>query len=407
MITISKLKSEVFFYIPSQELIASVPVTIKAYWEWIYEFIKCTPIKLSTGELCDYAGPYNWTVQTYIYLKTYGFPCQLTASLPEEGIIITHSDFLPIFLKPSAKQFIVEIKPDRYLRCVFSNFVIVQNRHDPFYSGVRRFLIKSAFVNYWPQPGLIPRDPGRGDRFENICFMGNPEQFLQENDVLESEVKKLGLNWRMMPREKWHDYSEVDAIIAVRQTDFATSNHKRVPATLCTKRKPAAKLINAWLAGVPAILSPDIAFEDIRRTELDYLRAKNIPEIVENLKLLMSDPLLRSKMTENGKKRSVEFKLEESVKAWIEIIEKQIIPEYTSWKKFPLKRVLLFSTRIWAYKATGIDTETPMTHVFIQKIHYKTIHTLKYLGNFIFKQKCLSWRIKNFLKHARLTKNVV
>jgi hypothetical protein len=337
---------KVYFYIPSQYLIDNVPGKIDDYWKWIDQFIETNPAPRASGGYCTYTGPYTWTVQTYIYLRNSHFPSELTANLPEDGIIITHGNFLPTYLKPTPRQFIVEIKPDKYLQNIYSNFVIVQNKRDPLHCGIKRFLIKSAFVNNWPQPGLIPRDPHRADRFENICFMGNADQFLRDVESLESEIKKLGLKWIMMPREKWNDYSEVDAIVAVR------------PDSVMIERKPVTRLTNSWAAGVPAIVSPDIAFEDIRKSELDYLRARNVTEIVESIKRLMGNPQLRRDMAENGKKRAMEFGPEKTVRMWIDIIDNMIIPEYLAWKQqSPLKKILFFTMRMVIHKTIGIDKD--------------------------------------------------
>jgi hypothetical protein len=342
--------TQIYFYIPSSYIVDNVPEDIAKYWNWMDDIIQRAPVILPNERgLCTWAGPYNWTIQTYLYLKAYNFPCVLTASFPKEGIIITHSELLPLYLKPSAKQFIVEIKPDSLLGCIFANFVIVQNRHDPIRSGMKHLLIKSAFVNYWPQAGLIPRDPTRGDRFENICFMGNREQFIENADDLALEIEKLGLNWRMVPRKNWHDYTEVDAIVAVRQTEPQNLNRKNAPANLSPNRKPASKLFNAWSAGVPAILSPEVAFQDIRKSELDFLEARNISEILDGLRQLMRDVPLRRAMMENGSIRAEEFKLEKRVQAWIEIIKTQIVPRYMLWTESRYYRGWVFSTRKLAY----------------------------------------------------------
>jgi hypothetical protein len=354
--------SKIYFYIPSKELVNGVPASIEEYWGWIHEAVLNTPAKRGEGDrLCRWLGPYNWTIQTYIYLQMRGFPCELTASLPAKGIIITHGDFLPRFFRPSPRQFIVEIKPDRSLQCAYANFVIVQNKHDPICGIVKRLFIKSAFVKYWPQPGLVPRDSRRGDRFENICFMGNPEQFLPEYEVLGSEIKKLGLMWRMVPRDSWNDYSEVDAVVAVRPVECLREPNNPLiqvfrkwisstPPILSSNRKPASKLCNAWLAGTPAILSPDIAFQDLRKSELDYLEARNVPEIIARLRELMNDPTLRKAIIVNGRKRAEECKPEQIVQDWIEIINERIIPAYTMWNTSDLRRKLFFLLRAGSYR---------------------------------------------------------
>jgi hypothetical protein len=342
----NSIAPKICFYIPSQDLINNPPMKIQENWVGINEYFERNPVISETGELYD-IGPSIWVVLTFMQLREYGYPCELTATLPHSGIIITHSDFLSTSLRPTPQQFIVEFKPDRSLRCIYSNFVIVQNKHDPICRGINRLFIKSAFIKYWPQPGLIPRDPQREDRFENICFMG--DEFIQDVETLESEIQKLGLKWMLMhQRNKWHDYSKVDAIVAVRPVD----PHRTPYFTYISK--PASKLYNAWIAGVPAILSPDSAFEDLRESEFDYLKAENVPEIIEGLKQLMNDPALRKSMIENGKKRAKEFNSEVIIEDWVKLIQNRIVPAYNVWSSSQYHRYLFFFSRTLAYGISGI-----------------------------------------------------
>jgi hypothetical protein len=99
------------------------------------------------------------------------------------------------------------------------------------------------------------------------------------------------------------------------------------------------------LAGVPAILSPEVAFQDIRRSELDYLEAQNVPEIIQKIQDLMGNLHLRRSMAENGKKRAGEFKWETIAQAWIEIFHEQIIPEYNLWRKSRFRRGWFYFSR--------------------------------------------------------------
>ena len=347
--------SKVYFYVPSEKLVSEVPVNIVDYWNWINEIILRAPAPLSDGRgFCTWTGPYNWTIQTFIYLSSNCFSCKLTASLPDEGIVIAHSDFVSNSFRPSSNTFIAEIKPDRSLRCKFANFVIVQNKHDPI---VENPFVKSAFVNYWPQPGLIARDPKRGARFKNICFMGNPKQFIQETDALAHGISKLGLNWIMVPRKMWNDYRQVDCVVAVRPPEPRTPDVWD-SAQFSLNRKPATKLYNAWMAGVPAILSPDIAFQDIKESELDFLEARDVPEILERIKLLVSNADLRRSIVENGKRRAKEFEVSKTVQRWIEILEQQIIPEYVRWSRSAFRRWSFFRTRSRHWKNFGKWTWT-------------------------------------------------
>src|SRR6188472_2255691 len=102
----------IYFYDPSRALVESMPHDIAEYWSWITDAIKKAPaVRPKDQKLCTWAGPYNWTIQTFLHLKTRGVDCTLAASLPARGIILAHSDLLPPLLMPGRDQFIVEIKP--------------------------------------------------------------------------------------------------------------------------------------------------------------------------------------------------------------------------------------------------------------------------------------------------------
>ncbi|NES04757.1 MAG: glycosyltransferase [Okeania sp. SIO2F4] len=44
-----------------------------------------------------------------------------------------------------------------------------------------RKLWGSYFIPHWSQPGLIPRNPKRGDGFENIVFFGREQNLIHIN----------------------------------------------------------------------------------------------------------------------------------------------------------------------------------------------------------------------------------
>ena len=128
----------VAFYVPSPALVRSAPATTADYWPWIIEAVRAAPAQLGDGRgVCPWLGPYNWTIQTCLELKSSGFACELTATLPDQGIVIAHGDFLPPKLAASERQFIVEIKPDRPQQCLFANIVVSRTPAIPFDSGRR------------------------------------------------------------------------------------------------------------------------------------------------------------------------------------------------------------------------------------------------------------------------------
>lgn len=248
---------------------------------------------------------------------------------------MAHSDFLSASRTPQENQTIVEIKPDRAIRCPFANFYIIQNRHDPITRWRSRSFLKSIFVNNWPQPGLLPRDPGRGNLFENICFIGNQRQMYPGLQSLGSALLNLGLKWKIITdRSAWHDYREVDAIVALRrQLDYD------YPA------KPGNKLYNAWLAGVPAILGPERAYRTIGKRNIDYLEAKTVEESIEQIKFLQTNLMARNTLVQFGAARAAKFRCEQTAERWRDFTIKTIIPHHRRWINSPMLRHQFFAVR--------------------------------------------------------------
>ena len=176
---------------------------------------------------------------------------------------------------------------------------------------------------HWTQPGLIPRSSQRGDKFENIAFMGKAHNLAPElkSKEWQASLEELGLNWIVIQNpEKWHDYSDIDAILAIRSFDKSTY-----------PTKPASKLYNAWLAGVPAILGNDSAFSLEQKNDLDYVRVVTIKDAINAIEKLKSSPNLRSHIVANGKMRSQEIQPAVLVKKWRNFLVDIAIPSYYKW----------------------------------------------------------------------------
>ncbi|NET27753.1 MAG: glycosyltransferase family 1 protein [Okeania sp. SIO1I7] len=286
----------IYFYIPESDWRDDIPERPGIFWD-------------SFGQ-----GIFSWTVQTYLYLKADGFPCELVKNIPNEGIVIAHRDSFPYKLRPTEKVLMICIKPDRNPH-PYAQLQIVQNRKD---SNSKN----SYYMPHWIQPGLIPRNPERGDRFENIGYFGISYNLAPELKAASwsKQLEELGLNWEIIPKNRWHDYSNIDAIVAVRnfqQQDYTD--------------KPATKLYNAWHAGVPAILAKESAFQAERKNELDYFEVSSIEDTISVLKRLKDDPQLCQKIRENGKCRSQETAPHNTVKQWHDFLKEVAIPEYKRW----------------------------------------------------------------------------
>ncbi len=159
----------IYFYIPQSEPhFADLPSTIEGYW----------PQLMGVRQLHAPPGRYNWTLQTYLYLRAGGVNCQLTGTLPREGIVVTHRDFLADAIRPGPRLLLVCLLADRGApemwlagagRHPYAQLHLVQNPQDALVARPS-LLWESRYLPLWPQPGLIPRDAARGDRFEHAAY---------------------------------------------------------------------------------------------------------------------------------------------------------------------------------------------------------------------------------------------
>lgn len=302
--TMAQLKSPVYFYVPRSE--------------WPEQGIPKTPIACWTDpDLWPSAGKYDHTIQTYLRLNTSGFPCQIIDQLPTEGIVIAHYDLLPKHPKLlNPKLLAVCIKAERTPH-PYAAIHVVQNPEEArFLSGCWN----AHFIPFWLQQGLIPRDPQRGNRFENIAFFGRKVNLAPElkSDWWLEQLSDLGLRWILSDEpELWSDYSNIDAVLAVRSFDQQTYS-----------AKPANKLFNAWHTGVPAIVGNDSAFQAEFRNELDFIKVATVHDAIAALKRLRDDVNLRRAMVENGMQRAEETKPETLVQRWQSFITDIAMPAY-------------------------------------------------------------------------------
>ena len=287
----------IYFYLPQKDWLDDMPEQPDVYWE---QFGK---------------GIYCWTLQTYLYLKADGFPCNLVGTIPDEGIVIAHRDSLPYELRPTPKVLMVCIKPDRNPH-PYAQLQVVQNPQDA------KKLKNSYYIPLWRQPGLIPRHPERGDRFENIGYFGISYNLAPELKAASwsKQLEELGLNWEIIPKNRWYDYSNIDAVVAVR--NFQKQNYTQ---------KPATKLYNAWHAGVPAILGKESAFQSERKSEFDYFEVSSVDDVITVLKHLKDSLQLCQKVRENSKVRAKDIEPQNVVRQWRNFLTDVAIVEYERW----------------------------------------------------------------------------
>lgn len=257
-------------------------------------------------------GERAWVLQTYLRLRASGAPVQLATTLPETGIAVFSSKQRRLLRsdKPGADVVLVGIRED-VGEALIADYEIVQNPSQA--DGKRRFLLP-----FWPQPGLLPRDPARGTRVENVAYKGFENNLHPELRGAEwrTSLQAQQLGWltdavsytrdaAQFQALAWNDFSTIDVILAVRPPD-----------PQLYRNKPATKLYNAWLARVPAVLGPEIAYRQLRRTELDYIEVSSATEARAALDRLRGDPALYQAMVESGSRRAQEFSMQRLTEQW-------------------------------------------------------------------------------------------
>jgi len=276
-------------------------------------------------------GIYAWTVQTCLRLKAAGFRCSLSRDIPNSGIVLFHSNsprLIKAFPKPNSRQLFIclraEAPPHPY-----AQLQVVQN---PVEAEVRQF-----YLPHWPQPGLLPRDSARGNRFESVAFLGHQNNLateLQSPDWAD-RLRELGLVWQPVVNNntwndysqldnRWHDYRSIDAVVAVRSFERNTWTREY-------RNKPPTKLFNAWRAGVPALLGPESAFRAVRHSPLDYIEVATLDELVEGLTKLRDNLNFRQEMVKQANRRAEDCSPVNITHQWIRFLDSVAVPAYEGW----------------------------------------------------------------------------
>lgn len=279
------------------------------------------PQRLVLGE--DY-----WITQTYARLRDGGDSVRLDNRVPDAGIVLFYAgDKRAVWraAQRGSRALLVAVRSDRH-PVGFADLEVVQNAASA--DGVRAF-----HVPHWPQPGLRARDPGRGNTLRTVLFPGTPQNLHPgfRSAQWEAFVQARGLEFRChyarpdgMP-PAWHDYHDVDLMLAVRPTG----------ATL-VRNKPAWKLFNAWLAGVPAILGPEAGYRELRSGPLDYIEAAGVEDTMAAIDRLLADPTLYQAMVENGRARGAAFTDDATLAAWRRLRDDVLLPAWARQQHHPV-----------------------------------------------------------------------
>ncbi|MBE9174997.1 glycosyltransferase family 1 protein [Synechocystis salina LEGE 06155] len=335
----------IYFYLPPSIYPETIPqdLNLVSGKEWM---------ALCSKEITGYA----WTLQTFLRLKANGIPCELTNMLPRKGIILAFRGNIPFNLIPQKEQLLICLMGDASPH-PYAQLQVCQNPRQV------ELIDDSYYIPHWPMPGLIHRDSANGDRFEKIAYYGCPNNLSSElkESSWQEQLQALGLQWHIIEHQNHHDYSDVDAVIAVRSFD----GREHI-------RKPALKLFNAWHAGVPILLPPESAYRAERKSNLDYIEVSSKEEILDALKHLQVNLEWRNAIVENGRIRALETKPEKLVERWHVFLNNVAIPMYHNWCTTSFaKRKLFLLNRFMNIRKNGIKVRLSSLVNNLQKLSKK------------------------------------
>jgi hypothetical protein len=177
---------------------------------------------------------------------------------------------------------------------------------------------------HWPETGLIPRDPARGDSFVNVSYFGLPARLAPQlrGAQFAARLREQGFNFRIVGRDRWNDYSDTDAVLAVRS--FAPISWHKFPPT---------KLYNCWIAGVPGLLGGESAYQAERRSEYDYFEVRSADEVLATLLRLRDDPNLRAAVARNCAERAAGVDPMRIAETWAAFLNSVAVPAWRDWQR--------------------------------------------------------------------------
>lgn len=273
--------------------------------------------------------PLAWIFQSYLRLKEVGADVALVHEIPQRGVFVALSGDVPLNYKPGRQQYFVSVTADG---CVstYAQMRVCQNRTQTRYAS------NALHMPHWPQPGILGRDPRRGDRFDTIAFFGDKINLAKElqSTAFFTELTALGLKLSIRDAHSPQriDYSDIDSVIAVR----SFQKHGYI-------RKPASKLYNAWIAGVTAVLGREYAFTEERRTALDFIEVTRYEDCLAAVRRLKQDRQLRIQMFENGLERAREFTSSSIIERWCRLLFEDARFGFERWSSLSEQDIASFA----------------------------------------------------------------
>ena len=273
-----------------------------------------------------------WVLLTYLHFRHAGYDVTVSSEARSDKINIIDG----VKSRPKntfADYFYVACRTDAHYP-EFGHYVLHQNL-------IQTGKSNEIYVPQWPQPGLILRDNQRGNDVKTVAFFGQPKRNLAEafqSEAFLSELNKRNIEFILKGKSnnsvEWHDYSNVDIVIAVRD----------VPVELL-KIKPVNKATNAWLAGALCITGDEPAITAAFNSNKAVLHATTIDGVLAIIERLREQPELFAELLTEGQKLAQDYSEPSILSYWVRM-EEFVAPEFERWKKTgKAERLINYSRR--------------------------------------------------------------
>ena len=243
-----------------------------------------------------------WIFQTWLALERSGFPAHLTHSMPSDGVLVTLTSCVESDFRASGSRFLCRHRGG--LSCPPSRATARRPK-----CGAREAIVERRFHSALAasQP-----DSARSGALRtglktsvSLAIVRILRAELADERWQRKLKDELGVNFIVCGADRWHDYREADCVAAVRGFGRSAYLHK-----------PATKLYNAWLAGVPFIGGMDSAYAEDGEPGRNFLRAATPDELFEHIRRLKEEPALRDRLVAAGRIAGRNFTSEAILGRW-------------------------------------------------------------------------------------------
>ncbi|MBP3193941.1 hypothetical protein [Natronogracilivirga saccharolytica] len=269
-----------------------------------------------------------WSYLTCLRLKKFGYPdIGYSNNIVSGAVNVGTASAMGIagfhYTPDYKKTVYVVIRADKYYASSKHLSVVQSPEHSLKYRN-------SYYITHWPQPGLLKRKK-TGHGVKKIGMAGIPKHYAvsRYQERFRKDMADRGIEIVHLDRSRWHDYSDIDIVLAVREFNKDIITHK-----------PASKLINGWKAKVPVICNPESTYRWIGSRGEDFLEVENYEQLIDAIDLLSSDRGRYLDIVEKGAKKGEVYTNEKVCLEWVELfdgIRKESItvakPAHISMKK--------------------------------------------------------------------------